>query len=43
MVLDSERAAYGEPIIATLSRQLVAEYGRGYTEKTQLANSLSVS
>jgi hypothetical protein len=32
-VLDSERAAYGEQIVATLSRQLVAEYGRGYTEK----------
>lgn len=32
-VLGSERAAYGEPIVATLSRQLVAEYGRGYTEK----------
>lgn len=32
-VLGSERAAYGERIVATLSRQLVAEYGRGYTEK----------
>ena len=32
-VLGSERAAYGEQIVATLSRQLVAEYGRGYTEK----------
>jgi len=32
-VLGSERAAYGEQILATLSRQLVAEYGRGYTEK----------
>lgn len=29
----SEPAAYGEPIVATLSRQLAAEYGRGYTEK----------
>ena len=32
-VLGNERAAYGEQIVATLSRQLVAEYGRGYTEK----------
>jgi predicted nuclease of restriction endonuclease-like (RecB) superfamily len=32
-VLGSERAAYGERIVATLSRQLVADYGRGYTEK----------
>jgi predicted nuclease of restriction endonuclease-like (RecB) superfamily len=32
-VLGSERAAYGEQIVATLSRQLVADYGRGYTEK----------
>jgi hypothetical protein len=32
-VLDSERAVYGKQIVATLSRQLVAEYGRGYTEK----------
>ncbi len=33
-VLGNERAIYGEQIIATLSRQLVAEYGRGYTEKS---------
>ena len=32
-VLGSERAAYGEQIVVTLSRQLVAEYGRGYSEK----------
>jgi len=32
-VLDSERAAYGEQIVVTLSRQLVADYGRGYSEK----------
>jgi hypothetical protein len=32
-VLDNERAAYGEQIVATLSRQLVSEFGRGYTEK----------
>jgi DUF1016 N-terminal domain len=29
-VLREERAEYGEAIIATLSRQLTAEYGRGY-------------
>lgn len=39
-VLKSERAcgvwrmAYGEQIVATLSRELVAELGRGYTEKS---------
>jgi len=33
-VLRSERAAYGEQIVATLSRELVAEFGRGYTEKS---------
>jgi len=32
-VLGSERAAYGEKIVATLSRQLEAEHGPGYTEK----------
>jgi hypothetical protein len=32
-VLGGERAAYGEQIVATLSRQLVGEYGRGFTEK----------
>lgn len=32
-VLDGERAAYGEQIVSTLSRQLVAEYGRGFAEK----------
>ena len=32
-ILKGERAAYGEKIVATVSRQLVAEYGRGYTEK----------
>jgi hypothetical protein len=28
-----QRGAYGERIVATLSRQLMAEYGRGYAEK----------
>lgn len=32
-ILQGERAAYGEQIVATLSRQLVAEFGRGYTDK----------
>ena len=32
-VLGSQRGAYGERIVATLSRQLMAEYGRGYAEK----------
>jgi hypothetical protein len=32
-VLGSERAAYGEQIVMTVSRQLVADYGRGYSEK----------
>jgi predicted nuclease of restriction endonuclease-like (RecB) superfamily len=32
-ILQGERAAYGEQIVATLSRQLVVEYGRGYTDK----------
>jgi hypothetical protein len=32
-VLGSERAAYGEQIVVTLSRQLVVDYGRGYSEK----------
>lgn len=33
-VLHDARGTYGEQIVATLSRQLVAEFGRGYTEKT---------
>ncbi len=32
-MLGGERAAYGEQIVSTLSRQLVAEYGRGFAEK----------
>ena len=32
-VLGGERAAYGEQIVVTLSRLLVVEFGRGYTEK----------
>jgi len=32
-VLGGERATYGEQIVATLSRQLVVEYGRGFAEK----------
>lgn len=32
-VLEQKRADYGEEIVATLSRQLVAEYGRGFEQK----------
>jgi len=32
-VLEEKRAAYGEVIIATLSRQLTAEYGRGFDRR----------
>lgn len=32
-VLRQERAEYGEQIVATLSRQLSAEYGRGFAQK----------
>ena len=32
-VLGSERAAYGERIVVTVSRQLVVDYGRGYSDK----------
>lgn len=28
-----ERADYGEAIVTTLSRQLVLEFGRGFTDK----------
>jgi hypothetical protein len=33
-VLGNERATYGEQIVATLSRQLVADFGRGFEKKT---------
>ena len=33
-VLGEERAAYGEQIVNALSRQLTAEYGRGFTVRT---------
>ena len=33
-VLSGQRAAYGAEIVATLSRQLVADYGRGFEEKS---------
>ena len=32
-VLKGERAGYGEQIVLTLSRQLEAEYGRGFSSK----------
>jgi len=32
-ILGHERAEYGKQIIATLSRQLLDEYGRGFSEK----------
>ena len=32
-VLGGERAAYGDEIVVTLSRQLEAEYGRGFADK----------
>jgi DUF1016 N-terminal domain len=31
-VLDEKRAAYGEAIVSTLSKQLTAQYGRGYSK-----------
>ena len=31
-ILHQQRAQYGKQIIATLSRQLTSEYGRGYSE-----------
>jgi hypothetical protein len=34
-VLGSERAAYGEQIVVTLSRQSVVDYGRGYSENSE--------
>jgi hypothetical protein len=33
-VLGNERATYGEQIVATLSRQLVADFGRGFENRT---------
>jgi hypothetical protein len=32
-VLDGQRASYGAEIVSTLSRQLVADHGRGFEEK----------
>ena len=32
-ILQEERAAYGKEIVVTLSRQLAAEFGRGFEEK----------
>lgn len=32
-VLNGQRASYGEEIVATLSRQLVADYGHSFEEK----------
>ena len=35
-ILREERAAYGEQIVATLSQQLTAEFGRGFEHKSIL-------
>lgn len=45
-ILDHQRAVYGKQIVATLSRQLIIEYGRSYEEKNlrrmiQFANQFS--
>ena len=32
-ILGEQRAPYGEAIVSTLSRQLTADYGRGFEEK----------
>lgn len=45
-ILDNQRAEYGKQIVATLSRQLIVEYGRSYEEKNlrrmiQFANQFS--
>jgi hypothetical protein len=32
LLLEKERAAYGEEIVATLSRQLMQRYGKGFTK-----------
>jgi hypothetical protein len=41
-LLAGERAAYGAQIVATASRQLVQEYGRGFTE-TNLRHTVQVA
>jgi predicted nuclease of restriction endonuclease-like (RecB) superfamily len=33
-ILHEQRAAYGEEIVSALARQLTAEYGRGFSEKS---------
>src|SRR5262249_14775682 len=33
-ILKHQRAAYGDQIVATVSRQLTADYGRGFAEKS---------
>lgn len=33
-ILQDQRAAYGEEIVATVSRQLTAEFGRGFADKS---------
>jgi len=38
-VLGSERAGYGEQIVATLSHQFVEEFGRGF-ERTNLTRMM---
>jgi len=34
-VLGNERATYGEQIVATLSRQFVSEFGRGFEDQNR--------
>jgi hypothetical protein len=33
-ILKYKRAAYGDQIVATVARQLTADYGRGFAEKS---------
>ena len=41
-VLHEQRAEYGEEIVATLSQQLAAEYGRGF-DRTNLSRMVKLA
>lgn len=41
-LLQGQRAAYGKAVVATLARQLTAEYGKGWSER-QLRDCLRVA
>jgi hypothetical protein len=43
LMLEEARVAYGEEIVATLSRQLTQSYGKGYTKSALMHEAVAIA